>query len=364
VERVIEWLRPHPARGDVIAAGAVPLSVLAFVVPLRMVQWATGPKFVVVALIAILLLAMGWLAPLEGDVPRPYHTVLLIAGLLPALVALVLLAELIGAAHPPGAGGFVWVLLIETALAWAAARRANSGACALIAAAAGAGLVLAFVAWAFKPRSLDTYRAMSVVLTLGYAAGSLRLRERRRRHAVQLINAGGLLTLLLAVTYLESTLLVVQDGGLIGASSGFFGSLSAPFGWKLWILIVAFALVAYAGVDRERGPAYIGVALLLAFALLVAYHGSSRGSLVGWPLFLLIIGAGGVAIGLRPRAPLPPEPPTPPTVPPTVQPEPAPGERLWDALPPVPPHPPPSVAPHGAPAPDPPTIPFERNEQE
>jgi hypothetical protein len=262
------------------------------------------------------------------------------------IVALVLLAELIGAAHLPGAGGFVWILLIETALASAAARRANSGACTLIAAAAGAGFVFAFVAWAFKPHSLDTYRAMVVVLTLGYAAGSLRLRERRRRHAVQLINAGGLLTLLLAVTYLESTLLSVRGGGLIPTSSGFFGSLSAPFGWKLWILIVAFGLVAYAGVDRERGPAYIGVVTLLAFALLVSYPASSHGSLVGWPLFLLIIGAGGIAIGLRPRTPLPPEPPTPPHVPPTVQPEPAPTQPLRDSPPP------------------PPTIPLERSDDE
>jgi hypothetical protein len=154
------------------------------------------------------------------------------------------------------------------------------------------------------------------------------------------------LTLLLAVTYLESTLLAVGSGGLFPTSSGFFGSLSAPFGWKLWILIVAFGLIAYAGVDRERGPAYIGVVMLLGFALLVGYSASSRGSLVGWPLFLLIIGAGGIAIGLRPRAPLPPEPPTPPHVPPTVQPEPAPTQPLWE------------------PRPAPPTIPLERRDDE
>ncbi len=338
-----------------IAAGAVPLAVLAVVIPLRMTQWATGPKFAVVALIAVLLFTLGWLAPLEGEAPRPYHSILLIAGLLPMIVALVLFAELIGAAHPPGAGGFVWVSLIETALAWAAARRANSGACTLIAAGAGAAFVFAFVAWAFKPHSFDTFRAMSVVLTLGYAAGSLRLRERRRRHAVQLVNAGGLLTLLLGLTYLESTLLVVRGGGLIPTSSGFFGSLSAPFGWKLWVLIVAFGLVAYGGVDRERGPGYIGLVMLLVFALLVGYPVSSRGSLVGWPLFLLIIGAAGLAIGLRPRAPLPPEPPTPPHVPPTVQPEPPPPtRRLRDPAPAAP----------TSPAPDAPTIPFERSDEE
>jgi hypothetical protein len=66
-------------------------------------------------------------------------------------------------------------------------------------------------------------------------------------------------------------------------------------------------LVAYAGVDHEAGPAYIGVAVLATFAVLVGLS-FGRGSLVGWPLFLLIIGAIGLAIGLRPREPLPPPP--------------------------------------------------------
>ena len=346
MERVIDWLRPHPSRGDVIAAGAVPLSVLAFVIPLRMTQWATGPKFVVVALIAMLLFTMGWLAPLEGEAPRAYHTVLLVAGLLPMIVALVLFAELIGAAHPPGAGGFVWVLLIETALAWAAARRANSGACTLIAAAAGAGFVFAFVAWAFKPshprhvprdgRRPDA-RLRRRLVAVARASAPARGAADQRRRALDLAARGDISGVDVAR---RARRWPAPDG------FGFFGSLSAPFGWKLWILSVAFGLVAYAGVDRERGPAYIGVVMLLAFALLVGYPVSSRGSLVGWPLSLLIIGAGGLAIGLRPRAPLPPEPPTPPHVPPTVQPEPSPTERLRESPPP------------------PPTIPLERSDDE
>jgi hypothetical protein len=38
---------------------------------------------------------------------------------------------------------------------------------------------------------------------------------------------------------------------------------------------------------------------------------------VGWPLFLLVIGAVGLIVGLRPRRPLPPSP-APSTAAPTV----------------------------------------------
>src|SRR5581483_8037921 len=136
--RVIDRLRPHPHRGDVIAAGAVPLSLAAIVVELRMTQWSLGPRFVVVALIAVLLLTMGSLAELEGEVPRAYHSVLLVAGLLPLVVALVLLAEVLGAQRPPGAGGLFWVFALEALVAFVCARRANSGASTLIGALAAA----------------------------------------------------------------------------------------------------------------------------------------------------------------------------------------------------------------------------------
>ncbi len=301
-------LRPHPHRGDPIAAGAVPLALAAVVINLRMTQWTLGPRFVVVGLISLLLLTMGFLAPLESDVPRPYHSVLLISGLLPLAIALELLAEVFGASRPPGPGGVFWAMALEALTAFALARRANSGACTLIGALAAAIAVEEFVAWVFRPHGAGTFRAMLVVLTLAFIAGTLRLRDRRRRHAVQLVNAAGVMGLVLALSYLASTLLLAAmraSGGILthfGATSG------APFGWKLYVLAVGLGLIAYAAVDREPGPAYIGVAVLGAFAVLVGVPIGERGSLVGWPLFLLVIGAIGLAVGLRPREPLPPPP--------------------------------------------------------
>jgi|GEM_PF-2505692 len=304
----MSFLRPHPHRGDVVAAGAVPLAVVAIVIELRMRQWSLGPRFVVIALIAGLILTMGWLSELEGPAPRPYHSVLLVAGLLPLIVAFQLLAEVLGAHRPPGSGGDVWTFGLEAVIAGLAARRANSGICTLIAALAAAVAVEALVSWAFQPHGLGTFRAILLVLTLALIAGAIRLRDRRRRHAVQLINAGGVLTLVLELTFLVGTLVSVAASRLGGGSLLGGAVSSASFGWKLYVLAVGLGLVAYAAVDREPGPAYLGTAVLAAFAVMVGIQVSGRGSLVGWPLFLLIIGGAGLAIGLRPRRPLPPPP--------------------------------------------------------
>jgi hypothetical protein len=315
---VLDRLRPLPHRGDVIAAGAVPLAIAAIVIELRMTQWSLGPRFVVVALTAGVLLAMGWLAPLEGPEPRAYRSALLVSGLLPLVIALILLAELLGAHRPPGNGGVSWTFAAEALIALAAARRANSAVCTLIAAIAASIAAEAFVSWVFAPHGLGTFRAILLVLTLAFAAGAIRLRDHRRRHAVALIDAAGLVTLVLAVTYLY----VAAFASVLRASGAFLtvfgGHGTAPFGWKLYLAAVGFGLVAYAAVDREPGPAYLGAAVLASFALLVGIPTSQRGSLVGWPLFLLVIGAAGLVIGLRPSRPLPPPPATAspaPTVP-------------------------------------------------
>lgn len=307
---VLERLRPAPYRGDVTAAGAIPLALSTIVIDLRMTQWSVGARLAVVALIALLILTMGWLTPLDGPAPTQYHSMLLIAGLLPLLLALQLLAEALGSERPPGAGGQMWTFGVEAAVAGIAARRANSATCTLIAALAGAVAVEALVAWVFQPSGPATARVFLVLLTLAFAGGAVRLRDTRRRHAVALVDAAGLLTLALAVSYLLELIAVV--GAPFGSHSA-----GAPFGWKLFIVAMGFGMVAYAGADREPGPAYIGLVLLLAFALLVGIPTINGASLIGWPLFLLALGVVGLVIGLRPSTPAPPPPPTAvaPTIP-------------------------------------------------
>lgn len=305
---VLEHLRPHPHRGDVIAAGVIPLALAAIVIALRMSQWSHGARFVVVGLIAVLIGTMAWLAPLEEPTPRAYHSMLLVATLIVLIAALRLLAEALGASSS-SAGAATWTFAAEAGAAIAAARHANSAVCTLIAAIAAAATLEAFVSWVFGPLSLGTFRAMLVVVSAALAAGAIRLHDRQRRHSVALVNAVGLVTLVLGLTFVLSAINALQAsvalGSLYRAGSG------VGFGWKLYLLALGFGLVAYAGADREPGPAYLGTGVLLLFAVVVSFPslaGGRGGSLVGWPLFLLIVGGAGLAIGLRPRRPLPPSP--------------------------------------------------------
>ncbi|HEX4673019.1 MAG TPA: hypothetical protein VH279_12170 [Solirubrobacteraceae bacterium] len=314
---VLKRLRPAPYRGDITAAGAIPLALSAIVIDLRMVQWSVGVRLAVVGLIALLILTMGWLTPLDGPAPTQYHSMLLIAGLLPLLLALQLLAEVLGAGSFPfiGSGRLAWTFGAEAAVAAICARRANSAACTLIAALAGAVAVASAASWIFGG-GLDTVRLVLFLVSLCFAAGAVRLRDGQRRHAVALVNAAGLAALTLAATYVFAFAagFQVTSSTYTGFQSFSFGLASAPVGWELYLLAIGFGLIGYAGSDREPGPAYIGVLVLLSFALMA---GSKHGTLIGWPLVLLALGVVGLVIGLRPSTPAPPPPPAPiaPTIP-------------------------------------------------
>lgn len=309
---LLERLRPHPHRGDVIAAGVVPLALAAFVIELRMTQWAIGARFLVVAVIAGLLLLMAWLAPLEDLTPRPYHSLLLVAGLLVLVLALGLLPRVLGSDRL-SSGAVFWTLGLEAVAAAVLARRFGSGICTLIAALAGAISVEAFVAWVFAPHGASTFKAILVLLTLGFVVGAMMWHDRRRRRAVALVNAAGVLTIVLALLLVFTTIASYVSSRVSGvSSSGLALASSASFGWKLYLLVIGFGLIAYAAVDREPGPAYLGVLVLSSFAGLVSGSLSGRGSLLFWPLFLLVLGVGAIAFGLRPRSPLPPPPATGP----------------------------------------------------
>jgi hypothetical protein len=290
---VLDAIRPHPHRGDVIAAGAVVLTVAVLLTTLRMDRaWGAGAHLALTGLACALVLAMALLAPLEGETPRPYHSVLLIAGLALLAVALLRLAGALGADDSPGSGALTWTALVLAGTAAWIARTRNSAICTLIAAAAAGGAALAFVDWAFDPRGSRAFRWVLLVLMGVYVFASLQEREGRRRHAVQLINAAGLAALAIGATY---------------AFFGLLGAASAGAGWELVLFAAGCGLAAYAGVDREPGPGYLGFLVLLSFVLISAPDLTDP-SLLGWPLVLLALGGALLVIGLRPRRELPPEP--------------------------------------------------------
>jgi hypothetical protein len=290
-------LRPAEGREAAAAVGAVSLGLAAWIIELRMTQWALGPRFVVAAAIAGVLLAMGWTVPRTGPLARPHQSLLLISGLLVLIIALQLLGEILAGHHHLGAGGEFWTLAVQAGVSAAAARRANSAGCTLIAAFAAAISLLAFVGWAFHPHGFGTFRWILLVESLALAVAAIRLRTAFERHAVQLVNVAGLLALFLVLTFVGAAA-IGQAESRLGTTipTTYIGSAGA--GWKLYALLAMAALIAYAVVNREPAPGVIGAAIALSFAVLVGLHGLSGGSLVFWPLFLLIVGGIGVAMSV------------------------------------------------------------------
>lgn len=297
----LELLRPPAHRGPLIASGAVLVTIGIALEELRLAdKLATGWHLAILALGAALILALGLQARTEGGAPPAFQSVLLVCGLLLTPAALLTLADVLGADFSGNfpAGALVWTSLIWAGLALWPATTKGSSICALIAAFAVAVATLMFVKWAFDADSSTTYRWLLLWLALTYVVFSLLLRGTAPRHSEQLANAAGLAILAIGLTGVA---------GIFGLFPDVVGGPSLPNGWEFVVLVAGCGLVAYGAVDRAPGPAYVGVANLLAF-IVAAGTGQIGATLLYWPLMLLLLGLGTMAVALRPASPLPPEP--------------------------------------------------------
>jgi hypothetical protein len=295
----LDALRPKPFRGDVIAAGVVVLAALVWVVEVRFAAtWGDGVHLAYATLAWSFVTTMAVLAPMEGGAPRAYQSVLYVASVALALAALGNLAQVLGADGLDSAGTVTWVAALLAAQALVFATWRNSAACTLLGAVSGGIAVLAFFDWAFDVDRAATFRWILLGLIAVYALTAVGQRDRHFRHGVALIDAAGLATLGIALTFATDIIVL-----------GFDAHRTAAWGWELLVLAVAFGLIAYSSVDREPGPAYLGVLNLIAFAIITSGGVRSGGAtLVGWPLVLAAIAAFLLIVGLRPTTPAPPPP--------------------------------------------------------
>jgi hypothetical protein len=312
---LIDVLRPKPFRGDVVAAGVLALVTLVWTVEVRFADaWAPGAHLAYAALAWAFVTAMAALAPMEGDTPRAYQSVLYVTGVALLGAVLLNLSELVGSGAAVSSDGnafWVFSLLALHALAFATLR--NSAVCTLVGAIAGGAAVLSFVQWAFDASKASTSRWVLLGLFLIYGFVAMAQRDRRLRHGVALIDAAGFAMLAIAASFLVD-MAVVTFGDEPPSVPG------AGWGWELLIGGAGFGLVAYSSVDRQPGPAYLGVANLVAFALITSGDVSAAGAtLLGWPVALALAAAALLVVGLRPTTPAPPPPdidaPEPPPLP-------------------------------------------------
>jgi hypothetical protein len=304
-EDLLELLRPPAHRGPLIAAGAVLLAVGIALEEVRLDDpLPNGVHVLIVAAAAALMLGLGLQAQPEGGQPAAYQSVLLVSGLLLLEGALLELANLLGADFDGDfpAGAFVWTSLLLCGAALYPAARRNSAIAGMVAALAAGVAILAAANWIFGADSQTFYRWLLLFLALAFVLASLVLRGGSPRHAELMVITAGLATLSIA--------LVASFGVLFGAFALFGGGGTEdgilPGFWEFIVLGAGCGLIAYGAVDHVPGAAWLGFAHLLAF--LVVVSAGADDTLLWWPLILLLLGAGVMAAGLRPRRPLPPEP--------------------------------------------------------
>ena len=314
-ETRLDLLRPPEHRGPLIAAGAVVLATGVLLAELRLGD-AVGVAVhvLITGVTAALILGIGLQAAGAGGRPPAYQSVLLVTGLLVFEAFLLRLADALGADF--GSGGFgardtlvwgslppattVWTSLVLAGVAgWAAVSRRSAVALLIAALATGLAL-LAAIAWIFDADSQGPYRLLLLATAIALALGSLVLRGSEPRHAEQLVNAAGVAILVIPLTALAAGALQLLS---------LFGGVPEnllPDVWEFVVLAAGCGLVAYGAVDRVPGAAWLGLANLAAFLAVTAIGADE--TLLYWPLWLILLGAVAVLAGLRPRAPLPPEP--------------------------------------------------------
>jgi hypothetical protein len=299
---VHELLRPPPHRGPLIAAGAVVLATGLALTELRLSgELAVGVHFLILAVPAALVLALGLQAPTEDGRPPAYQSVLLVTGLLLLFFALLRLADLLGADYSDDVfdGAFTWVgTAVAAVAAWASVRR-RSAICLLIAAIAAAVAVLSTWDWIFNPGTFGASRWLLLVIAIALVLGSLRLRAPAPRHAEMLVAGAALAILTVGLqAVLQGVIFQTLDFGVEPEPP-------LPAFWETVLLAAGCGLIAAGAFDRSPGPAWLGVATLATF-LAVTWVGES--TLQWWPSVLLLLGGGAMIAGLRPREELPPEP--------------------------------------------------------
>ena len=294
---MLELLRPPPHRGPLIAAGAVVLATGLALFELRLRDELTvGLHFLVLAIPAAIVLALGLQAPNEDGRPPAYQSVLLVTGLLllfPALLRLaaVLGAEDFGSDFP--AGELTWTALATGAVALFAALSRRSAICLFLAALFGTLALVAGWEWVFGNETFTATRWLLLAAAVALVLTSLQLRAGAPRQAELLIDAAGTAILVIG---LQSLAIVFSGGEPAGL----------PDLWELVLFAAGCGLVAYGALDRSPGPAWLGVANLALFVVDAGLE--SDGSVYFWPIALILLGAVAMAAGLRPRRPLPPEP--------------------------------------------------------
>jgi hypothetical protein len=278
----------------ITALGGVFLTAAIVMIQVRMEDaWAHGVQFAIAGVCFLLLFALAFGGGLgEDDRPSAAQSTLLVSGLVLLVATTVRFGQVTvgrhNAVHP---GTVVWLATLYALIALFASVKRRSAVCLLAAAVALGVAAVEFVEWIDSSSSIgdNGYRWIFFGLMLLYGAVAVALRGSWRRHGAQMVNAS--MIALLALLEATSALIVVE--GIGGRPSTW---------WRIVVIVGALAGVVYGLWTRERGPSWLGGTALLFSVAAVGIPAASGGSLVGWPLILLVLATLALIAGLaQPR---------------------------------------------------------------
>jgi hypothetical protein len=299
--------------------GAVALTLGIVLIDVRQGEWSAFVRFLVAAVpcVALYVLALSIAKP--GQPLERWQTATALCGLALLLLALIELADLLGASGDVSSGNGFWVTGLIALAAAGIAIRFHSPVHTLVAGLMLVVSILFFVDWVSDSLSLKTTRNVLIAFTVVYWAMAYGVRRKLpslgRLHGDYLVLVGGFAAIVAGTIGAQS---------VGGAAFSFFSTSSSEGstnGWELFLLSVSILLIYYTAWQGYRASAYLGLYGLISFLTVVG----QSGGVGGWPLILLIAGLLALGFSLAgkqfsgsggPAAdPSPPPPPPPDTLP-------------------------------------------------
>jgi hypothetical protein len=257
--------------------------------------WGAGGIFVTLLIPCVILLGAGLLSPRSGTEASPWQTVYVVFGLILLPLTLVQLVNWVGTGGDAGnALNIAWIFGLTALVGLYAGIVANVRYALLICALA---IIVSWLGLWDQLLSGDlgdhttTLRWLLVIIAVFLVGLGMLAGDRRSDFitgaALAAVGAGGI------------SLLGIYAANPFAAVP----QAEASFFWTLELLLVSLGALMAASVGRARGPAYAGAIGLAIFTAIVgldlAHLDSPDGTLLGWPLALLVLGALALAASFR-----------------------------------------------------------------
>jgi hypothetical protein len=251
--------------------------------------WSHGVLLLVAAVPFAFLFAAALRAPRDGDSqdPSPMTSLLCALAFAFGVLSVYRLGQIVHPSHTLSRAGLVtWLLVLVTGIGTVLGNLRHSATLMLATLIAFSFLVFEACNLLFDlGRDVSTYRYIATALIATYMLLATSIRLWPRLQSVLFVAAGLLLFLM------AETMFGLDLGHVLGIPLFLVGVIPKPaFGWVVVIGLGLLGLTGHAMQRRDPGPGYLAVIVSTLWVTLAAAP-QSHLTLVGWPLFVLVVGA-------------------------------------------------------------------------